>query len=159
MRAVLFCLLSHRSDQRPPTSPPLARLDREALEAQRSYPGSRACTSRTSQSRYHHLLLLYLGEGWKDLPKLLVSHFCLWRPVHRSGGEWMTFHPAWGQWLFRLGRRWTAVHPGSGWIPVCSHWGPVGSCPAASQRLPWTESQFGPASVEGVYHKDGHQES
>ena len=64
---------------------------------QRFYPGSRTCTSRTSQSRYHHLLLLYLGEGWKDLPRLLVSHLCLRRPVHHFGGEWMTFRPTWGQ--------------------------------------------------------------
>ena len=38
------------------------------------------------------------------------------------------------------------------WIPVCSHRGLVDSCPAASQRLPWTESRFGPASMEVIYH-------
>ena len=37
------------------------------------------------------------GEGWKDLPRLLVSHFRLRRPVHCSDREWMTFCPAWGQ--------------------------------------------------------------
>ena len=57
-----------------------------------------------------------------------------------------------GLWSFCSGRRWTAVHPGSGWVPVCSHQGLVDSCPAASQRLPWMQSWFGPASVEVVYH-------
>ena len=159
MRAVLSHLLGHRSDRQPPASPPPAQSDREAPEAQRFYPGSRACTFCTSQSRYHHLLLPYLGEGWKDLLRLAVSHFCLRRPVHHSGWEWMTFRPAWGQWSFHLGRRWTAVHPGSMWIPVRSHWGwwgPVRSFPRGSRRrslgLSWLW-------WEEVYHKGGHQVS
>ena len=41
------------------------------------------------------------------------------------------------------------------WFGVGSCLLPLGladSCPAASQRLPWMESWFGPASVEVVYH-------
>ena len=66
--------------------------------------------------------------------------------------EWMTFHFAWVLRSFSSGRRWAAIRPGSGWVPVCSHRGLVDSCPAACQRLPWTESRFGTASVEVIYH-------
>ena len=60
---------------------------------------------------------------------------------------------------FCSGRRWMAVRPVSGWVPICSHQGLVDSCPAASQRLLQTESRFGLASMEVIYHWDGHQES
>ena len=131
MRVALFRLLGHKSDQRPPSSPLPSRSGMEALGAQRSYPVSHACTYRTS-----HLLLPSLGDGWEDLLRLLVSHFCSRRPVHCSGGEWMTFHSAWGQWSSHPGRRWTAVHPGSKWIPTRFHRGLVEPGLVASQRLP-----------------------
>ena len=92
------------------------------------------------------------GDGWKDLPRLLGACSCLWRLAHHPGGEWMTFHFAWVLWSFRSGRRWAAICPGLGWVPVCSHQGLVDSCPAACQRLLWKESRFGTALVEVIFH-------
>ena len=152
MWVVLFRPLDHKCDQWPLSSPPPSQLGTEALGVQRSHPGSRACTFGTSQFRHRHLLLLYPGDGWKDLPRVQRACSRLWRPAHRPGGEWMTFHFAWVLRSFHSGQRWAAIHPGSGWVPVCSCWGLADSCPAACQRLPWMESQFGAASAEVIYH-------
>ena len=143
MRAVLCHLLSHKSDQRPPASPPQSRSDKEALGAQRFHPRLHAWSFGTSQSRYYHPLLPSLGKGRQDHQRWLVFHLHWWRLVYCSGGEWMTFRPGW---------RWTAGHPCSRWILVCFHWGLVGSCPVASQRLQWLESWFRSASVGDVDH-------
>ena len=62
----------------------------EVLGVQRSHPGSRACTFETSQFRNCRLLLLYPGDSWKDLPRLLGACSRWWRPAHCPGGEWMT---------------------------------------------------------------------
>ena len=144
-------------DQWPLSSLPLSQLDMEALGVRRSHPGSRACTFGTSRFRYHHLLLLYPANDWRDLPRLLGSCFHSRRPTHRSGREWMPFHFAWVLRLFRSGQRWMAVHPGSGWGPVHSHQGLAEPCLATPLRLPWMESRPGPASLEAVYHWDGHR--
>ena len=50
---------------------------------------------------------------------------------------------------------WPEVDGRPPWLGVGSCLLPPGlvdSCPAASQRLPWTESWFGPASMEVIYH-------
>ena len=109
-----------------------AQLGTEALGVQRSHPGSRACTFGTSQFRHCRLLLLYPGDGWKDLPRPLRACSRLWRLAHQPSGEWMIFHFAWVLRLFRSGRRWAVIRPGSGRVPVCSCWGLADSCPGVS---------------------------
>ena len=96
-------------------------------------PGSCACTSGTSLSWRRHLPLFDPGGGGKDVPWPRRACSYPWRLVYHPGGEWMSFHSAWGRWPSRSGSEWDLVGP---------HWGRAGFCPAAGRRLPWMESRL-----------------
>ena len=93
-------------DRWPPTSPVPSQSDRESLGAQRFHLWPHRGSFGTSQPRHHRLLLPPPGVDRQGLPRWLVSHLCLWRPVCCSGGGWMSSH---------LGLRWTTFQPGSRW--------------------------------------------
>ena len=132
-----------KSDRWPPASPALSRSDREALGTQRFHLWLRRGSFGTSQPRYHWPLLPSPGAGQQGLPRWLVSHLCLWRPVYCSGGGWVSFH---------LDLRWMTFHPGSRWIFFCLDQGLVGLHPVTSQRLQLPESRFGSTLVGEVDH-------
>ena len=161
MGAGLYHPRSGKSDQWPPTSPVPSRSGREALGAQRFHLRLCGGSFGTSRPRYHRPLLPSPGAGQQGLPRWLVSHLCLWRPVYCSGGgwvsfhldlRWMTSHSGWGWKTFHPGQRWMAFHPGLRWIFFHLDQGLVGLHPVTSQRLQLPESQFGSTSMGEVDH-------
>ena len=162
--AGLYHPRSCKFDRWPPTSPVPSRLDRESLGAQRFHLRPHGGSFGTSWPRHHRLLLPSPGVDRQGLPRLLVSHLCLWRPVYCSGGGWMsfhldlrgmTFHPGQRWMTFHPGRRWMTFHPGQRWMTFRLNQGSVGLHPDAFQRLQLPESRFGSTSVGEVDHWGG----
>ena len=170
MEVGLYHPHGHKSDRWPPTSPAPSQSDREALGTQRFHLLLRAWSFGTSRPRYHHPLLPSLGAGQQGLPRWLVSHLGLWRPVYCSGWGWKTFHldlrwmisySGWGWKTFHLDLRWRISHSGWGWKTFHPGWrwilfrldpGLVGLHPVTYQRLELPESQSGLTSVGEVSH-------
>ena len=133
-------------------SPAPSRSDRETLGAQRFHPQLCAWSFGTSRPRYHCPLLPFPVAGQQGLPRWLVSHFCLWRPVCCSDRGWVSFHLDLRQMTSHPGWGWKTFHPSQRWTAFHLNQGLVGLCPVTSQRLQWLESRLGSALVGEVDH-------
>ena len=152
MGAGLYHPRGCKSDRWPPTSPALSRSDRKVLGTQRFHLRLCGGSFGTSQPRYHCLLLPSLGVGRQGLPRWLVSHLCLWRPVYCSGRGWVSFHLDLRWMTSHPGLGWKTSHPGQRWMAFHLNQGLVGLRPVASQRLQLPKSRFGSTSVGEVNH-------
>ena len=89
----LFQLLSHKFDRQLPALPAPSQSDREAPGAQWFHPRVHAWSFGTSQPRYYHPFLPYLGGGLTGPPEAAGVPPLLIEAGYHFGGELMTSHP------------------------------------------------------------------